>query len=175
MFNPVTDNFTNMQPPQPAVCPPAPVSVIWTNPHAHLLPFWAYHIPDFSWQDANTNYLFTFGSPGSGYFFGARVNPANSDYLDMRLEGDAIGWVAIGFTETRSMVGAVLVKLKECRTLWGKPSQAVMYVDIPWRTWKIETVSHIDCRWHSLTSVGLAQAFPNKNLSLICISLLDVL
>ena len=41
MFNPVTDNFTNMQPPQPqpAVCPPAPVSVIHTHPCAHLLPF----------------------------------------------------------------------------------------------------------------------------------------
>ena len=59
----------------------------------------------FWFQDANTNYLFTFGTPGSGYFFGARVNPVNSDYLDMRLEGDATGWVAVGFTETSSMVG----------------------------------------------------------------------
>ena len=64
--------------------------------------FWVCTISDF--QDANTNYLFTFGTPGSGYFFGARVNPVNSDYLDMRLEGNATGWVAIGFTETSSMV-----------------------------------------------------------------------
>ena len=46
-----------------------------------------------------------FGTPGRGYFFGARVNSTNSDYLDMRLEGDAEGWVAIGFTNTSSMVG----------------------------------------------------------------------
>ena len=66
---------------------------------------------NFSWQDANTNYLFTFGTPGRGYFFGARVNPVNSDYLDMRLEGDAAGWVAIGFTNTSSMVGVSIMKL----------------------------------------------------------------
>ena len=52
-----------------------------------------------------------FETPGREYFFGARVNPADSEYLDMRLEGDAAGWVAVGFTETRSMVGVSKIKL----------------------------------------------------------------
>ena len=116
MFNPVTDNFTNIQPaqPQPAVCPPAPVSVSNTHPvHLHIFYFSEFALfPIFhDMQDANTDYSFTFGTPGRGYFFGARVNPANSDYLDMRLEGEAEGWVAIGFTETNSMVGVSLIKL----------------------------------------------------------------
>ena len=55
-------------------------------------------------QGRDAKYVYTFGTPGSGYFFGARVNPNNSNYLDMRLEGDASGWVAIGFSETASMV-----------------------------------------------------------------------
>ena len=43
-FNPVTDNFTNIQPTQPTqptltVCPPAPVSVSHTHAHMHIFYF----------------------------------------------------------------------------------------------------------------------------------------
>ena len=64
-----------------------------------------YYVGDCSSQNADTiRYSFTYGTPGGSYFFGARVNPDNANYLDMRLEGDTTGWVAIGFTETHSMV-----------------------------------------------------------------------
>ena len=51
-----------------------------------------------------TAYDFTFGTPGSGYFFGARVNPTDNNFLDMRLEANAEGWVAVGFSRSSSMV-----------------------------------------------------------------------
>lgn len=44
------------------------------------------------------------GSPGDDYYFGARINDNNDQYLDIVLEGRAEGWVAVGFTDTREMV-----------------------------------------------------------------------
>ena len=37
-------------------------------------------------------------------FVGISVNSGDSDYLDIYMEGAAMGWVAVGFTETPSMV-----------------------------------------------------------------------
>ena len=45
-----------------------------------------------------------FGSPGSDFYFAARVNPDNPLYVDMRIEGTANGWVGVGFTPTSTMV-----------------------------------------------------------------------
>ena len=71
-----------------------------------LAPVTLYYVDDHSSQNPDTiRYSFTYSKPGSYYyFFGARVNPDNANYLDTRLEGDTTGWVTIRFTETRSMV-----------------------------------------------------------------------
>ena len=37
-------------------------------------------------------------------FVGIDTNAGDSDYLDIYLEGEADGWVAVGFTETANMV-----------------------------------------------------------------------
>lgn len=49
-------------------------------------------------------YTFTQRSSVNDYFFGARVNPVNPDYLDMTLEANAEGWVGIGFSLNAMMV-----------------------------------------------------------------------
>ena len=49
-------------------------------------------------------YPFRVGSPGDSYYFAARFNDENDSFIDMRLEGNANGWIAVGFTETRNMV-----------------------------------------------------------------------
>ena len=38
------------------------------------------------------------------YFAGLRLNPNDSSYLDVYLASNAQGWVAIGFSDTPSMV-----------------------------------------------------------------------
>ena len=38
------------------------------------------------------------------YFVGLGLNPSNSSYLDVYLEGNAAGWIAIGFSLNRQMV-----------------------------------------------------------------------
>lgn len=38
------------------------------------------------------------------YFFGINTNSGDSSYVDFTLEGEAKGWVAIGFSDTPSMV-----------------------------------------------------------------------
>lgn len=38
------------------------------------------------------------------YFVGINTNPENDDFLDFTLEGEAEGWVAVGFSNTSSMV-----------------------------------------------------------------------
>ena len=38
-------------------------------------------------------------------FVAIDTNAGDPDYLDIYLEGDADGWVAVGFTETANMVG----------------------------------------------------------------------
>ena len=37
-------------------------------------------------------------------FVGINTNSGNSGYLDIFLEGEAAGWVAVGFSETQNMV-----------------------------------------------------------------------
>ena len=49
-------------------------------------------------------YTFQQGTQGSGYYFGARINPMNPQYLDMRLEASASGWVGVGFSVNNRMV-----------------------------------------------------------------------
>ena len=41
---------------------------------------------------------------GGNYFFAARMNDENSNFVDIHLEGTADGWVAVGFTTSKSMV-----------------------------------------------------------------------
>ena len=38
------------------------------------------------------------------FFLGINTNSENSSYLDFTLEGNAKGWVAVGFSKTPSMV-----------------------------------------------------------------------
>ena len=50
------------------------------------------------------------------YFIGINTNSENSSYIDFTLEGSAKGWVAVGFSDTASMVsngggGGALVNL----------------------------------------------------------------
>ena len=59
-------------------------------------------------QESNTDYLFTYGTRGRGYFFGARVNPSDSNFLDITLEAETTGWVAVGFSQTPTMVSCDL-------------------------------------------------------------------
>lgn len=37
-------------------------------------------------------------------FIGIDTNTGDSGVLDIYMEGEALGWVAVGFTETRNMV-----------------------------------------------------------------------
>ena len=41
---------------------------------------------------------------GCRYFAGLRLNEGNSSYLDVFLSAETMGWVAIGFSDTNSMV-----------------------------------------------------------------------
>ena len=44
-------------------------------------------------------------SPGQcTIFVGIDTNAGNSDYLDIYMEGESQGWVAVGFTATPNMV-----------------------------------------------------------------------
>ena len=38
------------------------------------------------------------------YYIAIRTNPMNENYLDFLLEGNATGWLAIGFSDTANMV-----------------------------------------------------------------------
>ena len=38
------------------------------------------------------------------YYVGFGPNTVNSDYLDIYLEGEADGWIALGFSENTQMV-----------------------------------------------------------------------
>ena len=42
-------------------------------------------------------------------FIGIDTNQGNSDYLDIYMEGSTQGWIAVGFSETASMVSICLV------------------------------------------------------------------
>ena len=49
-------------------------------------------------------YTFQQGTQGSGFYFGARINQMNPQYLDMRLEASDSGWVGVGFSVNNRMV-----------------------------------------------------------------------
>ena len=55
-------------------------------------------------QSDNAEYPTSLGNSGDDFYFGARVNNEDSNYLDIILEGKAEGWVGIGFSETKTMV-----------------------------------------------------------------------
>ena len=40
-------------------------------------------------------------------FVGISTNEDNSSFFDFYIEGDANGWVAVGFSESRNMVGGL--------------------------------------------------------------------
>ena len=62
---------------------------------------------------APEDYRLTFRSPSDcapsecSFFAGVQTNEGDSNYLDFYLEGAAAGWVAIGVSETASMVKRV--------------------------------------------------------------------
>lgn len=37
-------------------------------------------------------------------YIGIDINAGNNGFLDIYMEGEALGWVAVGFTQTRNMV-----------------------------------------------------------------------
>ena len=43
------------------------------------------------------------------YFVATGPNPANGNYLDIHLEGNAQGWVAVGFSKDMRMVGIHII------------------------------------------------------------------
>lgn len=59
------------------------------------------------------DYRLTFRSPSNctpencDIFVGIDTNSGNSGYLDVYLEGQADGWVAVGFSNTSDMVGSL--------------------------------------------------------------------
>ena len=44
------------------------------------------------------------GSPGDDFYLGSRVNDDNDNFMDFQMEGKTNGWVAIGFSTSKSMV-----------------------------------------------------------------------
>ena len=58
----------------------------------------------FSLQANDAIYPLHFGSMTDDYYFAARINSDDSDFLDFKLSGKAKGWVAVGFSATRAMV-----------------------------------------------------------------------
>ncbi|XP_011403771.2 PREDICTED: putative ferric-chelate reductase 1 [Amphimedon queenslandica] len=61
---------------------------------------------------SDATYPFRVGSPGDDYYFAANFNSDNSSFIDMRLEGKADGYIAVGFTATRDMYNADVVGCK---------------------------------------------------------------
>lgn len=57
-----------------------------------------------SLQADNATYPLQFGSMTGSYYFAARINSDNEDFIDFKLSGQAKGWVAVGFSATREMV-----------------------------------------------------------------------
>ena len=55
-------------------------------------------------QPDNATYPVRVRSSEGDYFFAARRNNENSDFVDIRLEGTAEGWVAVGLTTSKTMV-----------------------------------------------------------------------
>ena len=65
----------------------------------------------------------TSGAGDCSYFVGIQRNEGDATYLDFHLEGQAAGWVAIGFSTTTSMVGnkASVCSLVHMQLVTGKP------------------------------------------------------
>ena len=55
-------------------------------------------------QADDVTYTFTEGTPTDPFYFGSRVNDEDANFLDMILQADTDGWVAVGFSDTRDMV-----------------------------------------------------------------------
>ena len=62
----------------------------------------------------------TSGAGGNcNYFVGIQRNEDDTTYLDFHLEGQAAGWVAIGFSDTASMVTWLLsLSLSVCSLVY---------------------------------------------------------
>ena len=58
-------------------------------------------------QAADAQYTFQVGSPGADYYLAVRTNSDNPQYVDILLEGDADGWVAVGLSDNRLMVSGL--------------------------------------------------------------------
>ena len=73
---------------------------------------------------------------GGDYFFAARMNDENSDFVDIHLEGAADGWVAVGFTTSKTMVSILyLIRLQFNNFLYFS-SLTVMY-------WHVRKTPHL--------------------------------
>ena len=60
--------------------------------------------PSLHMQANDAVYTFTEGTPSDTFYFGARINDENPDYVDIILQANTVGWVAVGFSDTQSMV-----------------------------------------------------------------------
>lgn len=59
----------------------------------------------FPYQSSVGDYSFEYGIQGqSDYYIATRINPYDTQYLDIVLEGVANGWTAVGFSRNRQMV-----------------------------------------------------------------------
>ena len=57
------------------------------------------------------------GSPGDDYYLGSRVNDDNDNFMDFVLEGKTDGWVAVGFSTSKTMVYTSLQVLYSAKTI----------------------------------------------------------
>ena len=62
-----------------------------------------------SFQGSDAMYIFEYNSPGEEYYLATRVNPYNSDYLDIVLEGEGFGWVVVGVSRNKRMVSKCFI------------------------------------------------------------------
>ena len=70
-------------------------------------------------QSDNATYPVRVRSSEGGYFFAARMNDENSEYVDIHLEGTTEGWVAVGFTTSKTMVSILyLIRLQSNNFLY---------------------------------------------------------
>jgi hypothetical protein len=61
----------------------------------------------------NATYTANVSFPNNnGYFFGVRVNPDSNNFIDIVLEADVTGWVAVGFSQSSSMFDADVLACK---------------------------------------------------------------
>ena len=68
-----------------------------------------YRLSFFSFlQATDARYTFQVGSPGDKYYLAVRTNSDNPQYVDILLEGDTDGWVAVGLSENRRMVSGLV-------------------------------------------------------------------